>query len=90
MRSFQLGQIVATPAAIQHLAQHSLTPLHLLARHARCDWGDLGKDDKRLNDSAVANGDDRILSMYVVGSEKLYVITEYDYSSTCCLLCSEY
>lgn len=75
---FVLGQIVATPAAIEHLALHNLTPLHLLARHARCDWGDLCKDDKRLNDLAVANQDGRILSMYVVGSEKMCVITEAD------------
>ena len=86
---FSLGRLVATPGAIAHLAEHDLSPLQLIARHSRGDWGDLGVSDKKLNDQAITDGS-RILSAFVVAGEKLYVITEWDRSYTTVLLASEY
>lgn len=86
---FSLGRLMATPGAIEHLAEHDLTPLHLIGRHINGDWGDLGVSDKKLNDEAITDGS-RILSAYVVAGEKLYVITEWDRSYTTVLLASEY
>lgn len=97
---FSLGQIVATPGAIDALEKSNQTPLEFIRRHIAGDWGDLCDEDKNLNDEAIAheetaNTDNdlrgRVLSVYHTKlGEKLYVITEWDRSSTCLLLPSEY
>jgi hypothetical protein len=86
---FNIGQILATPAAISYLHRHNSLPHHLICRHANGDWGDLTIDDKKRNNTAVQIGG-RILSAYVVGDEKLYVITEWDRSYTTLMLASDY
>lgn len=86
---FELGQLLATPAALNHLALHGKTPMELLRRHARGDWGDLDDSDRDLNVRALAEGS-RVLSAYGVSGLKLYVITESDRSYTTVLLASEY
>ena len=53
------------------------------------DWGDLTPADQRANNEALAEGS-RILSAYVVGDRKLWVITEADRSATTILLPEEY
>jgi len=87
---FPLGQIVATPGALEALNNARQSPVEFLARHARGDWGEVCAEDKALNDEAVKDGS-RILSAYrtKVGV-KLWVITEADRSSTCLLLPDEY
>ena len=44
-RLFPLGQIVATPGALEALESSLQTPAEFLTRHARGDWGDLSADD---------------------------------------------
>ena len=61
----------------------------LLAMHRYGYWGDLCQDDKESNDEAVKHGG-RILSSYLVGIKKVWVITEADRSVTTILLPSEY
>lgn len=87
---FPLGQIVATPGALEALNNARQSPVEFLARHARGDWGEVCAEGKALNDEAVKDGS-RILSAYrtKVGV-KLWVITEADRSSTCLLLPDEY
>ncbi len=76
-RRFDLGPILATPGALAALASSGADPLALLARHARCDWGDLCAEDKAANDMAVTGGA-RILSAYALpgGKEKIWIITD--------------
>lgn len=91
---FDLGQVVATPAALELLQATGVRPSELLDRHLYGDWGDLCEEDKQLNDEAVKDGS-RILSSYELGSEKLWIITEAEddngerYATTF-LLASEY
>jgi hypothetical protein len=81
---------MATPAALETLAKSGQSPAHVLLRHASGDWGDVGPEDRRLNDEAVRDGS-RILSAYrTAKGVKLWVITEADRSSTCILLPEEY
>jgi hypothetical protein len=89
MSLFKLGDVVATPGALQLCEAHSINPLLLLGRHCNGDWGNLDVDDDAANVHAVQH-DLRILSSYVVGSVKVWVITEADRSSTCLLLPDEY
>ena len=87
---FELGQVVATPGALEALEKSGQSPAAFLSRHARGDWGDLCEEDKQLNDQALLDGS-RILSSYRTGNdERIWIITEADRSSTCCLLPSEY
>ena len=86
---FSLGQLVATPEALGVLRAANVTPASLVARHATGDWGSICDEDRGLNEQAIKDGS-RILSVYEVGDESLWVITEADRSSTCVLLASQY
>lgn len=68
---FPLGQVVATPGALQLLQETGFSAAALLARHLQNDWGDLCKDDAALNAMALADGS-RIMSVYrLVDAENL-------------------
>jgi hypothetical protein len=87
---FPLGQLVATPGALQALEQAGQSPADFLARHVRGDWGEVCDDDKRANDQALVDGD-RLLSAYrTLRNARIWIITEADRSSTCVLLPEEY
>jgi hypothetical protein len=89
---FTLGEVVATPGALEALAESNQTPFELLNRHIRGDWGEeLCAEDRELNEEALILGD-RILSAYKTAkdNQKLYVITEADRSVTTVLLADEY
>ena len=87
--TFDLGAVVATPGAIEFLDGRNVSPLELLKRHASGDWGDLGASDRKANDRALKTGE-RLLSAYDTPDAKVWVVTEWDRSSTCLLLPSEY
>jgi choline dehydrogenase-like flavoprotein len=75
-KPLNLGQIVATPAALEAIEASGQAPADFLRRHASKDWGDLDDEDKRLNDEALQDGS-RILSAYHTSDgTKLWVITE--------------
>jgi hypothetical protein len=86
---FSLGQIVATPAVLEHFNSHHVSIQHYLSRHVCGDWGEICADDKAENGLSVEQGF-RILSAYTVAGEKILIITEADRSSTCALFVSEY
>ena len=93
---FKLGKVVATPTSLQLLAQLGLSPSTFLCRHQGGDWGDICEEDKKLNDEAVKYEGDiekqqRTLSAYnLTATEKIWIITEWDRSSTTILLPEEY
>lgn len=87
---FPLGQTVATPGALEALAEAGQSPAEFLGRHVRADWGEVCDDDKAANDDALKCGS-RILSAYRTSKGvKVWVISEADRSSTCILLPEEY
>jgi hypothetical protein len=87
---FPLGQIVATPGALEALNRTGDMPAAFLRRHVSGDWGELDTHDRRENDLSVASGF-RILSAYqLTDGTRIWVITEADRSSTCILLPEEY
>lgn len=95
MIHFELGQVVATPGALEAMDAAGVTPVDLLRRHSQGDWGDLSTDDKQSNDEAIRDGS-RIFSAYILPTDvKLWVITEAKddtgkRNSTCILLPDEY
>lgn len=92
---FPLGKILATPGAVEALAEAKQTAAELLARHVRGDWGVVCKEDAALNDEALRDGS-RLLSAHKLASGvKLWVITEAEgdkgrRAATTILLPSEY
>ncbi len=87
---FALGKLVATPGALAKFEEAGQHPRDFLARHVSGDWGDLAEEDRRANDSAIAEGT-RLLSAYSLDTgTKIWIITEADRSSTCILLPEEY
>jgi hypothetical protein len=73
---FKLGQVVATPGALEALAKAGQQPWEFLAQHVQGQWGDLDDEDRRLNDEAVKDGS-RLLSAYALKTgQKVWVITE--------------
>ena len=87
---FPLGQVVATPGALDALDEIGIVPFILLHRHIQGDWGDLDIEDKEANNFAITHGN-RVLSAYnITDTVKIWIITEADRSSTTLLLPSEY
>jgi len=87
---FPLGRVLATPGALEALERAGQSPAEFLCRHQQGDWGNCCEDDRRENDFSVPRRL-RIFSVYyTVATEKLWVITEADRSTTTILLPSEY
>lgn len=95
---FPLGQIVATPGAIEVIlpavkrlyADNISEGAKLIHRHASGDWGEVCAEDAALNDEALLQGN-RLLSAYTTQSGvKVWIITEADRSVTTILLPEEY
>ena len=93
---FSLGQIVATPGALEALRNANQSAMEFIKRHIQGDWGILDEHDKQQNELAIAHEGDlekqgRVFSSYTTRlGEKLWIITEADRSSTCILLPEEY
>ena len=87
---FDMGEIVATPGALQTLIEAGQHPGVLLTRHVTGDWGDLDDEDKKENELSLEKGY-RLLSSYKLATgEKLWIITESDRSVTTILRPNEY
>ena len=75
---FPLGQVVATPGAIDALNEAEQSPIHFLERHQTGDWSEMVEEDQAENRRSVEKGL-RIFSSYKMNSgKKLWVITEWN------------
>lgn len=101
---FPLGQIMATPGALELLQETGFSAAALISRHVHGDWGDLCEEDRTENEFAVTRRM-RILSCYrlvdaarlaATPTEKrsslptLWIISEADRSVTTLLRPSDY
>jgi hypothetical protein len=85
---FQLGSIVATPHALEHVTHADI--VKALSRHVKGDWGDVHEEDAGANDLALTTGT-RLLSVYTSSSGRTFwVLTEADRSATTVLLPEDY
>ena len=93
---FQLGKIVATPAALEVLQKANVRPASLLHRHQSGeDWGNICEEDKQQNNIAISNEGNpdkqqRVLSSYKIGKDTIWIITEHDRSVSTLLCPSDY
>lgn len=87
---FELGQVVATPGALEALNEAGQKPDEFLYRHVTGDWDNLDPHDQKENERAIKVGN-RVFSAYQTNKGvKIWVITEWDRSVTTLLLPSEY
>ena len=100
---FNMGSIVMT-SGIDHIVSRGFLDIQkLLERHSTGDWGEIPEDDKSLNNLSLNPEPDqqgnlhygRLFSGYEVddtysGETRVWIITEWDRSSTTILLPSEY
>ena len=86
---FSLGQIVATPGALEVIEKNFINWETLLTRHVTGDWEGVDPEDVKENNLSVKQGY-RILSSYGQGEQKLWIITEADRSVTTILRPDDY
>lgn len=93
-RKFELGRTVVTAAInarmdtdkdFERFVQMSL------GRYINCDWGDTCEEDKQVNEDSLRDGE-RLLAVYIYPKtgEKIWIITEWDRSTTTILYPSDY
>ena len=93
MAGFKLGKLVMTRGVhskIKEDVDFAIGVLDAFERYQRCDWGDLCSEDKAENEKAIRDGAERIFALYHIGTEKIYIITEWDRSVTTILFPEEY
>ena len=93
MSGFSIGKLVMTRTINDTIAANegfAVEILTALRRYVSADWGNLSKEDKKLNDDALKTGIDRIVAAYITNKGKVYVITEHDRSYTTILFADEY
>ena len=87
---FPLGQVVATPGALEALEDAGQDPGEFLLRHVTGDWGQLDDHDRHENELGLQKGL-RLLSAYLTNKGvRIWIITERDRSATTLLLPEEY
>lgn len=87
---FELGFVVATPAALSAFESNGDNAYSYLERHSRGDWGNVAPRDAQQNNEAVDLGL-QLLSVYnLADGTKFWIITEADRSATTLLLAREY
>ena len=87
------GQLVMTRSivsATNETPQFVREVLSALDRFKKADWGEMSDDDKSMNDTALENGEERIVATYITTKGKIYIITEWDHSVTTVLFSDEY
>ena len=93
-KPFAPGQVVATRGVVESVPEKRLR--ECLQMHLDGNWGCLSDGDEKLNDLATHNGE-RLLSCYPIdpsqpceGSNRLWLITEWDCSLSTFLFPDEY
>jgi len=88
---FPMGQLTATRGMIDKMAAEPDYFRVCICKHLAGDWGDLGEEDKRINNYSLKHGM-RLLSAYPLPNDpdRFWIITEADRSVTTLLLPDEY
>jgi len=88
-KNLKLGRIDSTITVNDKItkdAEFSVFVYNSLRRHQNCDWGDLGAEDRELNEIGMIEDRERgILSRFNYEADRdldIYIITERDRSVT--------
>ena len=72
---FDIGSLVATPAALEVMQDRGVYGPALIKRHVTGDYGDICDEDRAANEEALKSGA-RIMSVYTIDEVRLWVITD--------------
>ena len=88
---FPLGQIAVSRgvAELMTTTQAHVQLADAFTRHADGDWGDVHPDDVGANERSLEEGS-RLMSVYTVSGQKVWIFTEADRSVTTAILPDEY
>ena len=89
---FKLGRQVASQKVSIELMenkQFATEIFHAMERYCYKDWGILSDGDKEMNEQALQD-EDRLMGAYMTCKGKIWIITEWDRSSTIILFPDEY
>ena len=92
MGKFSLGKLVITKGIHDKMCSDidfAIGVLESFEKYRNGNWGDLCADDKAENEKAIKENE-RIFALYNIGSDKIYIITEWDRSVTTILFPYEY
>ena len=92
MGKFSLGKLVMTKGVHDRMnsdIDFAIGVLESMEKYCSGDWGDLCESDKTENEKAIRDSE-RIFALYNIGSDKIYIITEWDRSVTTILFPYEY
>ncbi|WP_458459317.1 hypothetical protein [Pseudobutyrivibrio sp.] len=97
--NFELGHVVATRRVWELIdtdERFNRFVSGCMTRYVMMDWGDLDDDDWKLNDESVKD-EGRLLASYQLpteidadGEDRLWIITEWDRSTTTLLFPGDY
>jgi hypothetical protein len=87
---FSLGQVVATPGALDAFNVTGERITHYLAKHQCGEWGTLPPEDIHANEQALQHGARLLSAYYLRDSTRIWIWTEADRSATCVMLPEEY
>ena len=85
---FQWGDVIATEEVATSILETTIK--ELVVRHTRGDFGILDAADCEANHKCIETGRGQILSAYMVGKDKIYVITDDGHLRTTVLFSHEY
>ena len=87
---FPLGQIVATPGAIEAMEESGQTADFFLDQHVQGQWGQVDEEDWEANNRSLMDGTRLVSAYQTLKGVKIWVITEADRSATTLLLPEDY
>lgn len=82
--SFSLGQTVVSAKAMKRL--HPDDVAAALARHARCDWGNISAEVAERNEHSLREGLHVVSTYFDRNGTEFWIITEDDRSTTTVML----
>ena len=98
-KTFEIGNVVSTRAVWDLMEENEVFRWFIsgcLSRYILYDWGDTCPEDWESNNLAVKNGE-RVIAVYNIPDEiedtfenQLWIITEWDRSTTTLLFPSDY
>ena len=74
-----IGKVTATSGLMARFSSMSgMNKLaSMLTKYEGCDWGLTDKDDWVMNDQAVESKNGRVVALYKIDGEEIFIITEY-------------
>ncbi|MDY6969001.1 MAG: hypothetical protein SVR08_10175 [Spirochaetota bacterium] len=92
-QKFDPGRILSSKAILMRIEEDCDFKTFVdnsIERHLCGDWGNISDQDKKKNNNALELNNLQIISCYKNMNDKIYIITEWDRSSTLVLFGFEY